>query len=431
MPKGQHQLTGTPVEHALLVYVNDHESDDIYVEEEFEGLCEAAGVIPVGSIRQRLSRPYRAAYVGSGKLEEIAIMAQELEADVVLIDAEINGIQQRNLESSIKKRVVDRTQLILDIFAKRARTNEGMLQVELAQLTTMLPKLMSVYTKFERQKGGIGMRGPGETKLETDRRMVRDRIARLNEDIEEVKKHRDQQRASRRKHPFPFASIVGYTSAGKSTLMNRLAGTDLLADAMPFATLDPTTRKIELADGYALFLTDTVGFIRNLPTELVAAFRSTLEEVVFADFILHVVDISHPSWEVQHGAVIDTLAILGAHDKPMITVFNKIDRVDPDKPTELGAPSLNEALAAFPGSVAISAVTGEGMDDLQAAIKQQVKDLLGSVQALIPYDQANLVQECYQYGRVLKEEYRDNGIYIEAELVKGLKEKIEKFSISS
>lgn len=410
-----------PIERAVLVYVNEDEAEDRVVEDELEGLCEAARVEPIASIRQRLEKPWKATFVGSGKVGEIAALAAEVEADLVLIDGEVSGVQQRNLQEQIGRKIVDRTQLILDIFARRAKTREGMLQVELAQLTYMMPKLMSVYTKFERQKGGIGMRGPGETKLETDRRMVRDRVARLEDEIDEVKRIRSQQRASRRKHPFPFASIVGYTSAGKSTLMNRLAGTELLADAMPFATLDPTTRKIDLADGYALFLTDTVGFIRNLPTHLVAAFQSTLEEATFADFVLHVVDVSHEAWEVQRDAVMETMKILDAEDKPMITVFNKIDALsDPSEARRL--------VAEFPNSVAISASTGAGFDDLQAAILRQIKDLLGAVQLLLPYDQQNLLQECYDYGRVRTVEYRENGIYIEAELVVELREKLKQYA---
>lgn len=438
MPKGQGTLNEEPVETAVLVMVNEDDSEDNYVEDELRGLCEAANVEPVATIRQRLDRPYRGTYVGRGKVEEIAMLARETDADVVLFDAEISGMQQRNLEEAFKARVVDRTQLILDIFARRAKTKEGMLQVELAQLTTMLPKLMSVYTKFERQKGGIGMRGPGETKLETDRRMVRDRIARLSEEIEEVKKHRDQQRASRRKHPFPFASIVGYTSAGKSTLMNRLAGTDLLADAMPFATLDPTTRKVDLPEGYSLFLTDTVGFIRNLPTNLIAAFRSTLEEVVFADFVIHVVDVSNPAWELQYGSVMDTLEVLGAQDKPMLTVFNKIDMLQLGRSATwrtdevVGVKSDEETMELirdWPNSVRISAFTGEGIDEFQAAIVEQVKDLLALVRALVPYSESGLVQSCYDFGRVLTLDYREDGIYIEAELVAEMRHKLEKFVV--
>ena len=410
------------VEKAVLVYINEDEAEDRVVEDELEGLCEAARVEPIAGIRQRLDKPWKATYVGKGKVEEIAALAKEVECDVVLFDAEISGIQQRNLEEAIGKRVVDRTQLILDIFARRAKTKEGMLQVELAQLTYMKPKLMSVYTKFERQKGGIGMRGPGETKLESDKRLIRDRIAGLEEEIEEVKRVRAQQRTARRRYPFPFATIVGYTSAGKSTLMNRMAGTDLLADAMPFATLDPTTRKVDLPDGYSLFLTDTVGFIRNLPTHLVAAFQSTLEEATFSDFILHVVDVSHSAWEIQRDAVIETLRVLKAEDKPTITVFNKIDAVED--------PAFARQLVAdWPNSVAISAITGQGMNDLMNAIVRQVKELLGTVKLLIPYGEQAILQECYDYGRVQTVDYREDGIYVEAELVVDLRARVEKYAV--
>lgn len=412
------------IEKAVLVYVNEDEAEDTVVEEELEGLCEAAQVAPVASIRQRLDRPYKAAYVGSGKMEEIAALASESEADVVILDSELSGIQIRNLEEATKTRVIDRTQLILDIFARRATTREGMLQVELAQLTYMKPKLMSRYTKFERQRGGAGagMRGPGETKLETDRRMVEDRIVKLGHDIEDVKRQRVQQRASRRKHPFPFASIVGYTSAGKSTLMNRLAQTDVLVDAMPFATLDPTTRKIDLPEGYALFLTDTVGFIRKLPTNLVAAFQSTLEEATFSDFVLHVVDISNPAWEVQVDAVMDTLKILGAEGKPMITVFNKADRIE-DRSI------LTKLVAEWPTSVAISAQTGYGMDELMRLMVAQVQELLGAVRVLIPYDHQDWVQECYDFGRVHKVEYLEEGILVEAELIQEMRGKLARYAV--
>jgi GTPase len=422
MAKGATAPTTAAAEKAVLVFVNDDDTEDEYVEQEMLGLCEAAGVEPIAQIRQRQHRPVKATFLGKGKIEELAALASEVDADVVLIDGEVSGIQQRNLEEVVQRRIVDRTQLILDIFARRAHTKEGMLQVELAQLTYMMPKLMSVYTKFERQKGGIGMRGPGETKLESDRRLVKDRISRLSEEIENVRRIREQQRASRRKHPFPFASIVGYTSAGKSTLMNRMAGTDLLADAMPFATLDPTTRKVDLPEGYSLFLTDTVGFIRNLPTHLVAAFRSTLEETTFSDFVLHVVDVSHPSWEIQHGAVMETLEALEAQDKPIITVFNKIDLLQ-DSTLE------RRLVAEWPNAVAISASTGRGLNDLMDTIVRQVKDLLGFVRALVPYDQSGLVQSCYDYGRVHKVDYRDEGIYVEAELVSEMQAKLKQYAV--
>jgi len=424
MAKQAKDQSRTYVDHAVLVYTNEDESEDQYVEDELEGLCEAAGLEPAASIRQRLDRPFQSTYIGKGKLDEVKMLVRETEANIVLIDGEVNGVQQRNLQDAIDVRIVDRTQLILDIFASRAKTKEGMLQVELALLSYMLPKLMAVYTKFERQKGGIGMRGPGETKLESDRRLVRDRIAKLKVDIEDVKRIREQQRASRRKHPFPFATLVGYTSAGKSTLMNRLAGTELLADAMPFATLDPTTRKIDLPEGYGLFLTDTVGFIRRLPTQLVAAFRSTLEEVIYADFAVHLVDVSHPNWEIQRDAVMETMKDLGCADKPMITVFNKID-LAPD-------PFLARTLVAeWPNSVVISAKNGDGIDDLMKKIVDQVRDLLGFTRALIPYSESSLVQECYDFGRVHKVEYREDGIFVEAEIVEEMRNKVSKYQVES
>jgi GTPase len=416
------ELLESPIEKAVLVYVNEDEAEDRIVEAELDGLCEAANVQPIASIRQRLDRPWKGTYVGSGKVDEIKVLAEDSEADLVLVDGELSGIQQRNLEEKIGKKIIDRTQLILDIFARRAKTREGMLQVELAQLTYMMPKLMTVYTKFERQKGGIGMRGPGETKLESDRRLVKERIARLEEEIADVKRIRTQQRASRRKHPFPFASIIGYTSAGKSTLMNRLAGTDLLADAMPFATLDPTTRKVELPDGYSVFLTDTVGFIRKLPTHLVAAFQSTLEEVTFADFMIHLVDVSNESWEAQWDAVMETLGTLKAMDKPIITVFNKIDALE-DKTM------ARRLVGEYTNSVAISASLGTGMPDLQSAILRQVKDLLASMKVLIPYSHQSLLQDCYDYGRVYVQEYREDGIYVEAEVVHELRDRFERFLV--
>lgn len=413
--------SGTGLEKAVLVMINEDESEDGIVEEEMEGLCEAALVEPVAIIRQRLDRPHKGTFVGKGKVEEIKALAADVEADLVLIDGEVSGMQQRNLEEAFERKVVDRTQLILDIFARRARTREGMLQVELAQLTYMMPKLMAVYTKFERQKGGIGMRGPGETKLESDKRLVRDRISKLKDEIEDVKRVRQQQRTSRRKNPFPFASIVGYTSAGKSTLMNRLAGTDVLVDAMPFATLDPTTRKVDLPDGYSMFLTDTVGFIRNLPTHLVAAFRSTLEETIHSDFVLHVVDVSHPAWEMQHSSVLETLHHLKADTKPTITVYNKIDAADPAVRRLAGEGERN---------VAISALTGEGIDELMHLIRDQVQDLLGLVKALVPYSEGHLVQQSHDFGRVHTVEYREDGIYIEAELVAEMRNLLAKWSVS-
>ncbi len=412
-----HQVKTDEKEQLFLVCVNADDAEDDLVEAELEGLVEAAGGEVAGWARQRVERPLRASYIGKGKVQEIKEAVAETGADAAVFDCELSGVQIRTLEEQIEKRVIDRTQLILDIFASRARTREGQLQVELAQLSYMMPRLMSVYTKFERQRGGIGMRGPGETKLESDRRMVRSRISKLKNEIDEVKKHRDQQRASRQNLPHASVAIVGYTSAGKTTLMNRLTGTDLLADAMPFATLDPTTRKVDLPSGDAIFLIDTVGFIRHLPTQLVAAFRATLEETIQADLLLHLIDAAHPDWEAQRDAVMETIEELGAEEVPMITVFNKIDQLPSGEAAKL--------VAEFPNSVAISAKEGTGIDDLFSMIEKQLTQRLGRVSLIIPYDHTGLVEAAYGYGRVLKKEYREDGIFLEADLSAEMKGRLE------
>ncbi len=420
MPEAQ--PTQPPQERLFLVFVNTDEADDKSLEDELEGLVEAAGGEVAGSTRQRLSKPTKATYIGSGKVEELKVYASETASDTVVVDAELTGIQIRNLEEALGRRVVDRTSLILDIFAGRAKTREGRLQVELAQYTYRLPRLMSVYTKFERQRGGIGMRGPGETKLESDRRMVNARIAKLREEIEEVKRHRHLQRESRSNNPVPTVSLVGYTSAGKSTLMNSLTGTDLLADAMPFATLDPTTRRVQTTDGFTFFLTDTVGFIRHLPTQLVAAFRATLEEVAQADLLLHVIDVSHEDWEGQRDAVLETIETIDASGVPMVTVFNKVDA--------LSDPSLARRLVAeWPDSVAVSALTGSGLDDLTAVVHRHLRNRFGHIEALIPYEKSALVESCHKFGRVLREEYRDDGILVVAEVVPEWRSKLEPYAV--
>lgn len=412
--------TAQAVEKFFLVFVNSEESEDAYVEAELEGLVEAADAQVVGSLRQRVGKPVGATYLGSGKVLEIKHAAEEAGADAIVVDTELSGVQLRNLEDKTEKRIIDRTQIILDIFAKRAHTREGRLQVELAQHAYRLPRLMSFYTEFERQRGGIRMRGPGETQLESDRRLVEGRITKLKQELEEVRQHRVQQREGRERHAYPVASIVGYTSAGKSTLMNQLTGSDLLADAMPFATLDPTTRRLNLPGGYSVYLTDTVGFIRNLPTQLVAAFRATLEEVNFADVLLHVIDVSLPEWEHQADSVAETIDSLGAGETRVLTVFNKIDAL-PD------STFVRKLVSEWPSSVAISAKTGEGIPDLVAALEQVAREFLGVIHAVIPYDQASLLESCYQNGRVLAKEYRPEGIYVEVEVVPEMRARLAPF----
>lgn len=408
MPRGPVE-TKPPAERAVMVLVNPNAEDDEYAEEELTSLCEAAGVEPVAVVRQRVDHPTTATYIGRGKVEDVLAAVKDERADIALFDCELSAIQQRNLSDELRVKVLDRTQLILDIFAHRAHTREGIVQVALAQYTYLLPRITSFYTKFERQKGGIGMRGPGEQQLESDRRRIRDRITALRDELEHIRSARERQRKGRRKHPFPFATIVGYTSAGKSTLMNRLAGSELFADPMLFATLDPTTRKVDLPDGYSLFVTDTVGFVRNLPTKLVAAFRATLEEVTDADFLIHVIDVSHHSWRTQRDAVMETLESLGAEKKPILSVFNKIDRLHDTQ-------ELRQAVADTPDSVDVSALTGKGIDDLIQALTKMIRSLLHPIEAVIPYAQSGLLQECYDYGRVLSIEHLEDGIHVRAEV---------------
>jgi GTP-binding protein HflX len=349
---------------------------------------------------------------------------QDSGANLVVVDSELSPVQARNLEEAVKCRVIDRTQLILDIFAQRAHTREGKLQVSLAQLTYLLPRLSNLYTKFERQQGGIGVRGgQGETKLETDRRKVRETISDLEAQLAEVRSTRQNQRAHRRRLPFPTAALVGYTSAGKSTLLNTLSGSEIYADPKLFATLDPTTRRVVLPDGWAILLTDTVGFIRNLPTHLVAAFRATLEETIEADFLIHVVDASHPHHAVQRQAVLEVLEGLGAADKPMITVFNKSDLIKDQY-------ALRETVAGVPNSVYISAKTAEGVPQLMERVVKTLEGLLVPVRLIVPYDRSDLVAQCYEYGRVLRADYKEDGIHVEANITRDLAGRVRQYAVS-
>lgn len=420
MPK-EPQSTKPPKQRALLMLVHTDPAEDEYAEAELTSLAEAAGLEVIGTLHQRVEQPSKHAYIGKGKLEELFTAVHDAQADLVVFDCELSGVQLRNLEETLKRRVIDRTQLILDIFAQRAHTKEGKVQVELAQLNYLLPRITAAYTQFERQKGGIGLRGPGETKLEADRRHIKRRLLSLKQELEEIEQARQRQRAGRRRFPFPFACIVGYTSAGKSTLMNVLSGSEVFADPILFATLDPTTRKVDLPDGYSVFLTDTVGFVRKLPTHLVAAFHATLEEVTDADFLIHVVDASHPNWELQHDAVVETLENLEASDKPIITAFNKMDRpYDGD--------AVRRLAAETPHAVLISALKRQGLDDLYNKIIEVIHSLLVPVEVLIPYSESGLVQECYDYGRVLAVEHTDEGIHVRAELIHAMANRLAKFA---
>lgn len=397
------------VEKCVLVGVippgcTDREAKDAF--DELAGLADTAGCPPVGCVVQKRSKPDAALFIGRGKVEEVAEVQRETGAGLVIVDGELTPAQTRNLERLLEVKVIDRTQLILDIFASRARTREGKLQVELAQLRYLLPRLTGAGTELSRLGGGIGTRGPGETKLETDRRRIRKRISDLEREIEQVRARRGLLRRRRRSEPVPMAALVGYTNAGKSTLMNALTGAGVFAEDKLFATLDPTARKLALPNSETIILSDTVGFIRRLPHHLVAAFRATLEEVAEADLLLHVIDISHPDWAAQAASVEEVLRSLGIGDKPRFAVFNKIDRLDGAQ-APVGIP---------PDGIPVSAVTGEGLDDLRRAITEWLSGRRSVETYFIPLDRMHLVSAIHEKGKVIKEDFREDGVLIEAEM---------------
>lgn len=398
----------------------DTADEESYWAEEMRALTQSAGVQVVAEMRQRRHAPDVATCIGKGKAQELFVLAREKEADVIIFDTELTPIQQRNLEELTQLRVIDRTQLILDIFARRARSREGALQVELAQLLYLMPRLSGKGAALSRLGGGIGTRGPGETKLEMDRRRIRERIAHLRHEIEEIRRQREHQRAARRRLPFPTGAIVGYTNAGKSTLLNVLAGAQTYVDNRVFATLDPTTRRVVLPDGWSVLLTDTVGFVENLPPMLLEAFRATLEVVQEADFLLHVIDIASPHWELQRDAVETTLVELGADQKPTILVFNKADRV---KDTYW----LRQLVAEHPNSVYISAKLAQGIPHLMDRIVATLQGMLVPVEVWLPYEASALVAECYEFGRVLSVEYREQGIHLRAQVIPAVAARLQPY----
>lgn len=374
---------------------------------ELASLARTAGAIVVESLYQRRGKPDPATFIGKGKVEELRALRREQSYDLVIFDSDLTPSQQRNLEQQLDVKVLDRTALILDIFATRAQTTEGKLQVEMAQLTYLLPRLSTLWVEFSRLGGGIGTRGPGETQIEADRRLIRQRLAHLRARLETVRARRARQRARRTLNDVPVASLVGYTNSGKSTLLNAVTQAGVLAEDKLFATLDPTNRRVRLLSGLEVIFSDTVGFIRNLPPTLIAAFRATLEEIQAADLLLHVVDASHPQRERQTEAVYATLAELGVTDKPIITVLNKIDRLE----------GLAPSPADYPHPVFISARTGEGLD----ALLEKTADLLHAqlsidVQVRIPYAEGRLVSLFHQRGSIRHEQHRPDGTVIEGTL---------------
>lgn len=373
--------------------------------DELAELVKTAGAAVVGRLLQKRELMHPGTYVGTGKVAEIKEMAERLGATGIVCDDELSPAQLKNLEQALEVKVMDRTLIILDIFAARATTSEGKIQVELAQLKYRLSRLTGLGRSLSRLGGGIGTRGPGEKKLEIDRRLIKDRIAQLNRELKEVRKHREVTRAQREKHQVPVAAIVGYTNAGKSTLLNRLTDAGVLEEDKLFATLDPTTRVLALPGRQEILLTDTVGFIRKLPHHLIEAFQSTLEEAKYADYILHVVDASNPQMEQQMHIVYDTLYRLGIQGKTIVTLFNKQDRVTGGEP-------LRDFKADY--TLGISAKEGTGLDALKELLCGLLRENKILVERTISYERAGVLQQIRKSGELLEEEYRPEGIFIRA-----------------
>jgi len=419
------QPTTLPRERAFLVGV------ELYQQKTFLALADSltelalladtSGLEVVGELTQKLDRPHVKTYIGPGKVEELHSLVEETLTQVVIFDDELSPRHQRELQEDLGRnvRVLDRTALILDIFAQHAHTSEGMLQVELAQYEYYLPRLTGQWTHLERQAGGgggragstggVGLRGPGETQLEVDKRAIRKRIAHLKKELEKVRAHRMRYRSQRKQSRIPTVALVGYTNAGKSTLLNRLAKADVYVADQLFATLDPTTRRVELPGGYQALITDTVGFIQKLPTTLIESFHATLEEIVEADLLLHVVDISHPNALNQFESVQQTLEELGAHHIPVVTALNKMDKLrDPE--------SAREVVSRFSKAVAISGLKGNGISDLLRAIQEALYETYAPILVRLPYQQGALISLFHEAGQVERIEHGRGGVLMQGRI---------------
>lgn len=417
---------------ALLIGVFDAPQAKASCEEqlkELESLCDTYGIETAIVIPYHLRRIESATFLGSGKVEELAKLCEEENIDVVIFDDEISPHQQRNLETVLKRFVIDRTELILGVFAKHAKTKEAMLQIALAQARYQLPRLKRLWTHLSRQKTGGGggsgggyLKGTGETQIETDRRILKDKIFKLQTKLLEIKKQREVQRSQRVRTNIPTFSIIGYTNSGKSTLLNALTGADVLVEDKLFATLDTTTRKFTLPNNQQILLIDTVGFIRKIPHGLVAAFKSTLEEATFADILLHLVDASSPYALVQAEASMLVLKELKSENKPMITVLNKIDKSQ-DRSV------LMKLKLTYPKTVEISALKKEGFQDLLKMMMQEISKLRKTLKLKIPQSHYALVSMIMKEGRVISKEYLDNYILLEVEIPQNLESKVEEFVI--
>jgi GTP-binding protein HflX len=419
------QPTILPRERAFLVGVELFQHKSLMPLEdsltELALLSDTSGLEVAGELTQKLDRPHVKTYIGPGKVEELKALVEETLSQVVIFDDELSPRHQRELQETLGRnvRVLDRTALILDIFAQHAHTSEGMLQVELAQYEYYLPRLTGQWTHLERQAGGgggragstggVGLRGPGETQLEVDKRAIRKRISHLKKELEKVRAHRMRYRAQRKRSRIPTVALVGYTNAGKSTLMNKIAKSEVYVADQLFATLDPTTRRVELPGGYQALFTDTVGFIQKLPTALVEAFHATLEEIVEADLLLHLVDISHPNALNQFEAVQETLEELGAHHIPVVTALNKADRLrDPE--------SAKVAVSPYSKAVTISALKGDGVKDLLKVIQEELYETYTPIFVRLPYQQGALISLFHEAGQIERVEHGRGGVLMQGRI---------------
>ncbi|HMR98920.1 MAG TPA: GTPase HflX [Anaerolineales bacterium] len=425
MSKRIPQPTIPPREKAFLVGVDIYQQKHhLPLEDslsELELLADTASLDVAGSLTQKLDKPHVKTYIGPGKVDELKMLVEETRSQVIIFDDELSPRHQRELQEAIGRnvRVLDRTALILDIFALHAHTKEGMLQVKLAQYEYYLPRLTGQWTHLERQAGGgggragstggVGLRGPGETQLEVDKRAIRREIAHLKKELEKVSAHRQRYRAQRKRSRIPTVALVGYTNAGKSTLLNKIAKSDVYVADQLFATLDPTTRRVELPGGYQSLMTDTVGFIQKLPTALVEAFHATLEEISEADLLLHVVDISHQNALNQFNSVQQTLDELGARHIPVITALNKVDKLrKPD--------SAREVASRFPKAVAISGLNGSGVKDLLSLIQEELYETYAPIRVRLPYQQGGLISLFHEAGQVELVEHGRGGVLMQGRI---------------
>jgi GTP-binding protein HflX len=394
---------------AILVSVDLKTTNNIGYDQnssllELYNLAETAGYEVIGELKQQRNSPDSSLFIGMGKVEELKQLAHNCKADLIIFDQNLSPVQQRNLEQRLELDVIDRTELILNIFSQRASTKEGKLQVELARLNYAYPRLVGKGKQLSRLGGGIGTRGPGEKKLEVDRRTIRERIIDLNKEIEKVKTHRALQRKRRKKLLVPLVSLVGYTNAGKSTLLNALTGSEVYVEDQLFATLDPVSRKTTLPSGREVVITDTVGFIQNLPTQLIAAFRATLEEINETDLIVHVVDISNENYLEQVESVFKVLKQIGANEKTIITALNKAELVSPQV--------IERAKRQLTNAVSVSAQNGLGLDELLTMIENNLADQSSRINVKIPYNKTFLVDLFYKSGLIETLEYQEDGIFV-------------------